>query len=216
MTKLTRVVSLVGSPKAKNSTSAVLGDSLTTHFEAHGVDVKSYQSHRLLRRSAEMVSFLDDLDRCELFVVSTPTYVDSLPYVLTAVFEAIAAHRVESSAKQGQRILCIANCGFPEPEHNDIALDICRVFADAAGFDWCGGIRISAGGVINGMPLEARGGLTRNYRDAFAQAAHALIDGEDVPETAVEILSKPLIPRKMYLVAGSVGWIARARQEGIG
>ena len=56
------------------------------------------------------------------------------------------------------------NCGFAEAHHNDVALDIYRLFARDAGLHWAGGLAIGGGGMFAGKPLKrraARRGISR-------------------------------------------------------
>jgi len=61
----------------------------------------------------------------------------------------------------GQRalksIVAIANSGFPEAEHSQTALEVCRLFARQVGFDWAGGLAMGGGGMVSGQPLAELG-----------------------------------------------------------
>jgi hypothetical protein len=67
-----------------------------------------------------------------------PLYVDSLPAPVTEALERIAVYRPVTGRANGQRLVAVANCGFPEAEHNRAPLSICQQFARQAGFDWAG------------------------------------------------------------------------------
>jgi hypothetical protein len=212
MSEIQHITWLIGSPKAKGSTSEALGGYFTGRFE--DATVSRFQAHKVIRREKDTQVFLDDLDIADLFVVSFPLYVDSLPYVLTKTFELIAAQRAGRATTKPQRIVCIANCGLPEAHHNDLALEMCQVFAGQISFKWLGGIAIGGGGVIHGAPLENRGNMTQNYREAFTEAAHQVIADQTIREETLAQFRKSLIPPRLYTGFGTIGWMMQIKQNG--
>ena len=121
--------------------------------------------------------------------------MDGLPYLVTQALERIAAHRPGETDYAGVPLfLAIANCGFPEAQHNETALAICEQFAAAAGFRWAGGLALGEGGAINGQPLAKAGGMVHNVVAALDLAAAALAEGEPVPAEAIALMARPFIP----------------------
>ena len=80
----------------------------------------------------------------DLVILSFPLYVDSLPAPLLRALELIAGWRAEAgdralpaggSTGDGEpALVAICQSGFPEVEQSEIAIEICRDFAAAAGF----------------------------------------------------------------------------------
>jgi len=154
------------------------------------------------------------VDEAELFVLSTPLYVDALPYLVTRCAERIAAHRQAQPQRSAVPFVALVNCGFPEWEQTRTALEICRVFARQSGFSWMGGLGYGAGEAIGGRSLEEVGGLTRSLRQGLDLAAEALLAGRPVPEEAQALLARPMVPSRLYTALGSIGWLRAARRKG--
>jgi hypothetical protein len=71
-------------------------------------------------------------------------------------------------------------------------------------------LALGEGGVIDGQPLEALGGLTRHLRMALDRAAAELAAGRTVPADAVAQFARRLIPGRVYTFMGNLGWRRRA------
>ncbi len=106
------------------------------------------------------------------------------------------------------------NCGFPEASQNRTALAICRRFAAEAGFEWAGGLALGMGEAIGGRPLKEAGGMVRRIVKALDLAGDALALGHPIPEEAVRLMAKPLVPRWLYILMGNRGWKKRAANHG--
>jgi hypothetical protein len=173
--------------------------------------------HHVNRVRGEMAcqSLLRAVDLADLVVLATPLYVDSLPYLLTRAMERIARHRGNMRAGDDTRLLAIVNCGFPEAHHTTTALDICRAFARGARFEWVGGLGLGGGEVIGGRPLAEVGGIAHNVRHALDLTADALRAGEPVPDEAVRLMARPLIPARLYTLLGNLGLKRDARANGV-
>lgn len=214
------VLLLVGSAKQRRSNSRALGGYLCGRLEGEGYRSETLLLSRALRSETGWGELLAATDRAGLLVLAFPLYVDTLPYLVIKALEMIAAHRRgrEGDAAQrpvGQRLVAVVNCGFPEAQHNDVAVAICRRFAAEAGFRWAGGLALGGGEALGGQSPAARGGMTRHVVQALDLAAMALARGEDVPAEAVEVMSRPLIPVRFYTWMGGLGWWLRARRHGV-
>ncbi len=108
------------------------------------------------------------------------------------------------------------NSGFPEASQNATALRICRRFADEARFEWAGGIALGGGEAIGGRPLAKVGGMARNVVRALDLAASELAAGRPVPEAAIRLMARPLVPTWLYLLFGRRGWRRRAARHHAG
>jgi hypothetical protein len=162
-----------------------------------------------------MDALMEAVDGADLVMLAFPLYVDSLPAPVMAAFERIAARRLGKSGNR-PRFAAIANCGFPEAAHNRTALAICEAFARQAGFDWAGALALGAGeGLVHGAPLAEAGGPAIPIKNALNLAAAALLRGEAIPQSAVDLLAKPIIPGWMYRLMGVYGWKQQAKQYGV-
>lgn len=213
-TPVRRAALMVGSPRTKKSTSASLGGYLFEQLKARGVETQTIQIYTSLYSQKRMSAMLEAIESSDLVVLAFPLYVDSLPAPVIAALERIAAHRHENPGST--RFAAIANCGFPGANHNDTALTICSQFARQNGFEWMGGLSLGAGeGIVHGVPLNELDGRAIPLKGALDLAAEALAAGNPIPQTAKDLLAKPIIPAWMYTLTGRFGWRQAAKQYGM-
>ncbi len=206
-----RALLLVGSPRTRKSTSNSLGGYL---FERLGVPSETIYLHTVLRSQEKMKALFDAVDAADLVLLAFPLYVDSLPAPVIAALERIAAHQAGQSTRK--LFAAIANCGFPESEHNATALAICATFARQAGFTWAGSLSLGAGeGMVHGAPLNEMDGRAIPLKKALDLAAAALSKGESIPPAAQAIIVKPFIPAWLYRFMGGFGWRQQAKGWGV-
>ncbi len=209
-----RAVLLVGSARPRGTgNSEALGGYLLARLAEGGMETEVFHVARCQRPERERLLF-EAVDGADLFVLSAPLYVDSLPYLVTRCCERMAAHRVAMQERSAVRFVAVVNCGFPELEHTRTALDICRAFARQAGLAWAGGLGLGGGEAIGGRPLEEVGGMTRHVRRGLDLAAEALLAGRPIPEEAQALLARPMIPSRLYTFIGDIGWLKAARRQG--
>jgi hypothetical protein len=212
MTINEKVLLLIGSPRGKESTSASLGNYLISKLEELGLKSETLYIHRLVNRKEKINELLQGVERADLVVLSFPLYVDSLPAPVIKALEQIIANNTILSEKS-KSFVAIANNGFPEASQNEVALEICRVFSRECGFTWKGGIAV-AGGPIGGRPLQERGGMVRNIIKGLEIAAQALKDDREIPQEAIELTSKSILPSSLYRFIGNFSWKRMAKRYG--
>ncbi len=202
---------LLGSPKARPSNSGSLGGYLVERLVGRGVGAQMLSVPRALRSEQATEALLEAVDGAELLVLASPLYVDSLPSGVIRALELIAGRKRTGAP----RFAAVINCGFPEAAQDRIALAICRRFAVEAGFEWAGGLALGMGEAIAGRPLKEAGGMVRRVAKALDLAGDALAAGQPVPEEAVRLMARRLMPRWLYILVGNRGWKKRARQHGV-
>ncbi len=222
-----RACLLIGSPKTlKPSTSGVLGNHLLDRLREQGWQTEALTLNAGHFRARGQADLLAAVDRADLLLVAFPLYVDALPFLLTRALEVIAAHRREAEQPRAQRLVAIANSGFPEAYQNYLALSICRRFAAESGMSWAGGLALGAGeGVVGGQPLQARmpTGLPAGHViRALDATAAALARGQTVPAGAVRDMARspfPLVPqflwKRMYPHGTNQWWDQQATPHGV-
>jgi hypothetical protein len=207
-----RALLLVGSAKTDaSSTSASLGAYLLAALERLGVATRALTVHRGLHRSD--AALLNAIADTHLLIVSTPLYIDSFPALVIRSMESIAAARERGPTPPRCGFVLIVNCGFPEAAQCETAIAIARLFGRRARFDWLGALAMGQGGTIDGRPLDKLGGFVRSVRGALDAAAMALAAGGDVPAEAVARMARPLMPPRLYTLAGNIGWARRAMKN---
>ena len=209
----TKVLILVGSPKVR-STSASIGDHFIGLLKQRGLSADTLHITTILRTADGARALLSAADDAEIIVPAFPLYVDSLPSPLIQALELLAEHRKGMERPHRQRLLAISNCGFPEARHNDTALAQCRIFCRDAGIEWIGGLGLGCGGMINGLPLAKRGCAVRSVLASLELAADALATDTPLPQEAVSLMARPLVPVWLYLLMGHSGWRRQARKFG--
>jgi hypothetical protein len=212
---------LVGSPKPGESTSGSLGAYLFDDLEKRGVKTQTLHVTKAVRSDESIAELLAAVAAAELVVLSFPLYVDSLPAPAIRALELIAAERAgEEGARRagsdGKAFVTICQSGFPELDHNEVAVEICRNFAQAAGFEWAGSLILPAGGMLNGQPLAKMKGMMRTAVKALDLSAEALAAGRPVPGEAVRLMAKMPIPALGYRFMANRGWHAQFKKRGEG
>jgi hypothetical protein len=204
---------LVGSPKAKGSSSESLGAYLLDELQTRGLTTQTLHVTKAVRDDEAIEGLLDAVAAADIVVLSFPLYIDSLPAPAIRAFEVIAAAR-EGAAGRRQHFVAIAQCGFPEAEHNEVALAICREFAEAAGFEWAGGLALGAGGMLGGRPLREVRGMARSAVRALDLTAAELAAGRPVPDEALRLMAKPMFPAFAYRLFANRNWRAELKKQG--
>lgn len=211
-TPIRRAVLLVGSPRTRKSTSASLGTYLFEQLKARGVETEVIQIYTSINSTAKTQALVHAVNNADLTVLAFPLYVDSLPAPVISALEKIAANRNGLASN----FAAIANCGFPEAHHNETALATCAEFTRQHGFNWLGSLALGGGeGLVHGAPLSEMDGRAIPLRKSLEVAAEALANGQPIPKTAQDLLSKPIIPYWMYKLLGGHGWKQAAKQYGV-
>ena len=200
---------LVGSPKPGESTSESLGAYLFEELEKRGVATQSLHVTKAVRNDESVGELRAAASSADLIVLSFPLYVDSLPAPTVRALELLAEQPVGVAA-----FVAMCQSGFPEVEHNEVAVEICRNFSADAGFEWAGGLILAAGGMISGQPLRKLQGRMRSAIKALDLTAEALAAGRPVPDAAVQLMAKPPIPKFGYRFMANRGWHSQFKKRG--
>ena len=210
-----RALLLLGSPRPQGNSES-LADAFSACLSARGWETAKRRAITALGSPSEMQTLVQDVWAADLLVLSSPLYADGVPGVVLRVFEEIIAGAV-SGRPAGQKpgMIAIFNCGFPEAHQNNVALEICRLFANEAGFHWSGGLAMGMGEMLGRRPLGEVGRKVRPVRKALDLAAEALAQGGDIPEEAVKLMASPVLPKWLYLLGGNWAWRREARRNGL-
>lgn len=207
------LVLLVGSPKGKGGTSGSIGEYILGKLSSD-ITHESFHVGKVIRKKDAWNHLLSAVDNADIIILSFPLYWDSLPSHLIKGLELVREHNKKSPSKKKQKFYTIVNNGFPEPWHNEIAIEICRKFCSEMGFRWNGALNIGGGAAVDGKPLEETGGMTRRLRETLDMAAKVINRGDPVHKEIEERLAKPLYPPWINLVFGGISWRHQARKSG--
>ncbi len=202
---------LLGSPRERG-TSMLLGKGILEGLAARGWETETLRLAGLLEAQGGRARLIGEFTGADLCILSAPVYVDSPPAPVMRALEFLAGEPGGGPGQGGRRFAAIFNCGFPEVEHTDICLDVCRLFARDAGLHWAGGLGVGGGGAV-GDTLDARGKLTLNLRRALDMAVQALALDADIPDEARALAAKPILSRRLYLLFAEYGWFRLAAKH---
>jgi len=206
-----KILLLVGSARGMHSTSASIGNYLIKRLEKNGCDTEAILLHKAMKSSESIDNLLKTVSNSDTLILSTPLYVDSLPYLVIKAMEEIGKDKTE---RKNQNMLCIVNSGFPEYEQNDTAVSICEKFAKDTGFNWFGGLKLGGGAALDGKPLEKAKGMSRNIIKSLNITADAVAKERIIPDEARKLMEKPIVPKRLYLFFGDRSWKKVAKKFG--
>ena len=209
------VLLLVGSPKPSESTSEALGSHILNRLSQKGFSTTTVNLPRCLKSEKEIDDLYREWQKATLIVLAFPLYIDSLPWPVVKAFELLNerfAGNIESNRKG---FVVVVNSGFPEQAHNTLAVEMCRFFAVKTGLEWKGGLALGGGPMVQGQSLNGAHGPLKRLMDALDMTSESLASGGSVPAEASQLLSRPLIPRGLYLLMGSHGWKTWAKSNGV-
>jgi hypothetical protein len=210
---VSRALLLIGSPKPGKSASRTFVEALGSRLESRGFESSVERVAPSFRDDSKLEELLDAIALSELVVLSFPVYVDSLPAPVLRVLEAWAARTADGSMTSAPpRLAVLTQCGFPEASHCQVAVQVCRLFAEKTGVTWAGSLAFGMGGSIEGgsveqSPLAGRLG----WLDA---AADALAAGGPIPPSATVAFARPLVPSWTYPLLGGWMWSRQAKKHG--
>ncbi|MCF2138461.1 MAG: NAD(P)H-dependent oxidoreductase [Candidatus Lokiarchaeota archaeon] len=204
----------MGSPKKAKSASMSLGSFLTNSLHDYGFEIEIKFLYTSIDKTDQMEALFSKLDHADLVILSSPLYVDCLPAVVIRFMEKYQEHREIISTQDNSyksKFVSILNCGFPESEHNHIALSICKQFSSRIQWKWLGGLAIGMGGFISGRNINHLGAPVKKLTQSLKIAAEYINKGEEIPENILRAVSLPLMPKKMYTSIGNLGWKKMAK-----
>ncbi len=205
---------LIGSPRGPRSTSDALGTYLLERLREKGVSLNKVYIQQSLSSEQGIDTLFRTVAEADIIILASPLYADSHYSGVVTAMELIREDLKNKPHIRKQMMVALSNSGFPESWHNDLSLAISRRFALECGFEWAGGLALGGGESIAGRPLEEAGGLVRNVKKSLELAADALAKGENIPEGAVKLMARPLVPKWLYLLIGNIGWIWKAKKQG--
>lgn len=201
----------IGSARPKGgSTSEALARGLAAALEAQGTRCTLLHAAAFIKPGAAAERALATMLAADLLVVSAPLYVDGLPYLTIRALERLGRQLGAQGGGPG-RLVGILNCGYPEAVHNRSALRQLRHFAEQHGVAWGGGLALGGGEIIQGRPIDDHPLLLRRPISALQQAGAALGSGLPVPEAAIALIARPLVPAGLFRRLAGIRWIRDAR-----
>jgi hypothetical protein len=212
---------LVGSPKGKKGSSHSIGGYLMRKLAEAGLETEETAVAAALQSTENLHRLHKAVDAADYLIVAFPLYVDQLPAPLIQLLELIADRRKgkpsvpPSAGPLVQKLSAIVQCGFPDTNQNQPAVDIMRQFAREAGFAWAGALALGMGGAVGKKPLEKAGGMVRNVVKALDMAAVSLAGGGNIPDEAAALMARPLLPKWLYSLAANWEFRRELKKHGV-
>ena len=214
MSQLNKALLIVGSPKGEKSASNSIASYLLEKFQEEGIKIEKTYIVKDVRTDEGIDKLISKVNGSDALILVAPLYVDSLPAIVIKAMEKIYEHKNSSFKKK--QMMAIFNCGFPEPHHNDLAVDMCKKFASLSGMIWAGSITIGMGPSLEGRALE-KFSMAKNLRKGLDMAVDAFVNGKTIPKEAEIIASKPFIPvpiaKFVMCTFGSMMWGSQMNKE---
>ena len=199
-----RIVLLNGSMRCGNGNSAKLARRLERQLggRAEIADLRDHMS--------DMSGLVRDLEDAGTLVLCMPLYVDGLPSQVIRLMEKFRDD-YRGSAK---KIYVLANMGLYETSQLVSLFTAVRQWCGIMGFEYCGGLGISAGELLGTImeyiPFSL--GPGRKASQGMDRLADAVMHGR----TAGVIFAGPhLFPRPLYIYIANTNWNRTAKLNGI-
>lgn len=181
-----------GSPRAPKSNSKKYADIFTKNcaVPSEYFAVKS-ENHFALCKTME--NFTDVL-------LVFPLYADGIPVTMMKFLKTLE----KNPPKQKPKISVLINCGFIEPEQNDVAVKMVRFFCKTHGYSFGSLLRIGSGEAILTTPLKVF--AIRKIK----KLARSVSLGRDA-----NLKATMPIPKKIFVRASSKYWENYGKRHGI-
>jgi hypothetical protein len=211
---VTRALLLIGSPKPGASASRTFADALGTRLSERGLHVRTERVSPAFSDASRTGQLLEAVAQSELVVLAFPVYVDSLPAPVLRLLESWRDALADGvmAAQPNQRLAVLTQCGFPEASHCDVAVEVCRLFANEIGVEWAGALAFGMGPSIEGGSVE-RSPLAK-LLPQFDAAADELAAGRVIPTASTDAFAQPMAPAWTYPLVGGWVWKRQARKRG--
>jgi hypothetical protein len=210
---MTRVLSLVGSPRGKKSASTLIGGYLMGLLEERGLSTDTLWLIQHVSTKEKMASVIKAIDKADIVVLAAPLYDDCQPFIVTKMMEEVSSSGINLKNK---RFLPIINCGFGHAIHiTAVSIPIYRKFAQKVGFEWAGSLAVGGGEMLGaryGRKFEDLGFLGKKLRVLLGNLAADLSGGQKSSDQEVE--PPRIFLNRFFMRMGNKMWAATARKHG--
>lgn len=214
-----KVISINGSPKGNKATSYAILEHINEKISS--VDKKIYSLRSSKKNGYKKI--VEEITRATDVIIAFPLYVDCIPALLQDFMEKYNEAYDNRKIKGKKDLHIIINCGFPEPEHNMVAIDIMKEFARLSGFNWRTGVGIGMGGMVNPDNIPPTVNIVRPVYEKLYDIVEG-ING-DYPEKEkgkihftnphIRMLGRKIM-KVFYIFMGNRGWKSQARKNNVG
>ncbi|KQC91129.1 hypothetical protein AM596_16375 (plasmid) [Clostridium perfringens CP4] len=187
-----RVIIINGSPRASRSNSKQYGEIFSSYYKEQ-TDIFNITKNNHKEICNKIAAYTDIL-------LIFPLYADSLPVTMLNFLKVLE----ENPPKNKPKVNVIINCGFIEPEQNNVCIDMIKLFCKQNGYDFSSVLSIGSGEAILGTPFKI---FVKWEIKKLAKAIY---------NNVVEELNVTMpISKNMYIKASTKYWINYGKKNGI-
>lgn len=188
------------------------------NFSPRQLQSTSYYLYTLLKLQADTYHVndfvqknqYDLLDKYTTIIIGTPVYVDSLPSRGLLFLEEYSDYI--NLNKQEKNLYGLTCCGFPESKQTHIVLDILSHFAEAASFNWQGGLGLGAGEFIlnsKAIPMDSK--FKRPLKTKLDDLSQHIQTNNHY---GVQFCD-PMMPKWLFIKASTSHWYKAVKANGL-
>lgn len=189
---MAKIMIINGSPRAPKSNSKryaeLFAKACPAETEYFAV---SKTNHLALCRAMQKVSDV---------LLVFPLYADGIPVTFMRFLDTLA----QNAPRHPVRISVMINCGFLEPEQNDVAVKMLRLYCRQNGFTFGSVLQIGSGEAILSTPFRIL------VRAKIKRLAAAILAGQERTWKVTMPLSKGL-----FLKASTRFWVSYGKRNGV-
>lgn len=200
-------VLISASPRTINQTTSVfLSVIAEKRLAAEGISAQRIDVRKSLK--TDMQADFAAMSAADALIFIFPLYFFCVPGMLMQFLQDYAVHRAAHPGNDMQRVYAVVNCGFPEPEINTEAIRVIERFSRHIGATFGFGVGIGGGGMLEAAKdAPFMKAVFTGLDDAIARMAQGM--GEQ------NAMLAPRFPRRLYFMAGNMGWKQMARKNGL-
>ncbi|MBR6472623.1 MAG: flavodoxin family protein [Firmicutes bacterium] len=199
----TKTVILNGSMRAVSGNSAMFARALKPQLESDPeiIDLKDYLD--------DMSALVRKLEEYGTIILCMPLYVDGMP---SQVIRLLEKFRGEYRGR-GAKIYLLANMGLYESRQLRNLFGAVKEWCDEMGFEYAGGLGISAGELLGQLTQlgNLRKGPNRRVAQGMERLAAAINSGAKMDDVYAEPF---MFPRWLYILVANTNWNRLAKSAG--
>ena len=187
-----KVIIINGSPRAPRSNSKEYGEIFSSYYKgkADTFNITKNNHKEICSKIGEYTDIL----------LVFPLYADGLPVTMLNFLKVLE----ENPPKNKPKVSVIINCGFIEPEQNNVCIDMVKLFCKQNTYEFNSVLSIGGGEAILGTPFKI---FVKWKIKKLAKSIY---------NNTVENLSVTMpISKNMYLKASTNYWINYGKRNGI-
>ncbi|HFD2053238.1 TPA: hypothetical protein ACF2DR_000377 [Clostridium perfringens] len=187
-----KVIIINGSPRAPRSNSKKYGEIFRSYYkgQADTFNITKNNHKEICSKIGEYTDIL----------LVFPLYADGLPVTVLNFLKVLE----ENPPKNKPKVSVIINCGFIEPEQNNVCIDMVKLFCKQNTYEFNSVLSIGGGEAILGTPFKI---FVKWKIKKLAKSIY---------NNTVENLSVTMpISKNMYLKTSTNYWINYGKRNGI-